>query len=383
MQHSHNYRSDCDFLARHTEILELSGGKQAHAVVAPGFQGRVMTSTFGGGGGPSFGWINRSFIESRQDSPMFNNYGGEDRFWIGPEAGQFGLWFRPGDRLTFDDFRTPEGINRGASTVVAATPGSVDMTRDFDLTNYSKTKFRCATRRTVRLLDEISAAAGLASSIPPGLHWVGFETVNTLTNAGDNAWQPHTGLLCIWILGMFRPRPRGKIIVPIIPGSDRVLGSKVDSYICEVPADRLSVCNEYVLFTCDGALRTKIGISPRRAKSALGSWDPDSNVLTVVTFNLPAAAQRLRYVNSHWEIQKDPYAGDVVNAYNDGRDIATGLLLGPFYELESSSRAAHLQRGESIVHVHRTFHFTGELEALGALSKNSLGVDVRVISSGA
>jgi len=86
----------------------------------PWISGSRDDSTFGGDEGPSFGWINRSFIESKVDSPMFNNYGGEDRFWIGPEAGQFGLWFRPGDRLTFDDFKTPEGINRGASKVVAA-----------------------------------------------------------------------------------------------------------------------------------------------------------------------------------------------------------------------------------------------------------------------
>ena len=379
MNNAENYRSDRDFLAKYTEIVELTDGADARAAVAPGFQARVMTSTFGGDAGPSFGWINRSFIESGVDSPMFNNYGGEDRFWIGPEAGQYGLWFRPGDRLTFDDFKTPVGINSGASRVVAATARSVETTRDFDLTNYSGTKFQCATRRTIRLLDKFEAAAGLATSIPPSLRWVGFETVNTLTNAGDTGWQPETGLLCVWILGMFRPRPQGKIIVPIVPGDDRTLGPRVNSYIGEIPPDRLSVCNDYALFTCDGALRTKIGISPRRAKSALGSWDPDSRVLTVVTFNLPAAPQRLPYVNSQWEIQKDPYGGDVVNAYNDGRDAVTGLLLGPFYELESSSRAADLQPGESIVHVHRTFHLTGELDTLGGLSQYALGVDIRVI----
>ena len=96
--------------------------------------------------------------------------------------------------------------------------------------------------------------------------------------------------------------------------------------------ERLQVGEECAWFTCDGACRTKIGISPRRARNVVGSWDPDARVLTVVTFNLPGAAHRLPYVNSQWEIQKDPYGGDVVNSYNDGRDPITGTVLGPFYD---------------------------------------------------
>ena len=379
MQQFDSYRHDCDFLARYTDILELTDGKQARVAVAPGYQSRVMTSTFGADEGPSFGWIHRSFIESRVDSPMFNNYGGEDRFWLGPEAGQFGLWFRPGDRFTFDYFKTPDGFNRGSFEVTSARPTWIETRRSFGLTNYSGAKFECDTRRTIRLLNATAAAAGLATSIHPKLQWVGFETVNTLVNAGETAWRRETGQLCVWILGMFKPRPRGKVIVPIIPGSEEALGRKVNAYFGEIPPDRLQVCEDYALFTCDGALRTKIGISPRRAKSALGSWDPETRVLTIVTFNLPAAAHRLPYVNSQWEVQQNPFAGDVVNSYNDGRDSVTGILLGPFYELETSSRAADLEPGESLVHVHRTFHFTGDLDTLGALSQSALGVDVRGI----
>ena len=64
--------------------------------VCPEWQGRVMTSTCGGLDGPSFGFVNREFIEAGKLDPHFNNYGGEDRLWLSPEGGQFSLWFKPG-----------------------------------------------------------------------------------------------------------------------------------------------------------------------------------------------------------------------------------------------------------------------------------------------
>jgi hypothetical protein len=153
-----------------------------------------------------------------------------------------------------------------------------------------------------------------------------------------------------------------------------MLGPKIKPYFGDIPADRLKVEADHALFRCDGACRTKVGIPPRRARPVIGSWDPDAQVLTLVTFNLPGGASRLRYVNSQWEIQQDPFAGDVVNSYNDGRDPITGTTLGPFYELETSSAAAELAPSETVVHVHRTFHFTGPLPTLNRLAQSVLGV---------
>ena len=74
-----------------------------------------------------------------------------------------------------------------------------------------------------------------------------------------------------------------------------------------------------------------------------------------------------------WEIQKEPFAGDVVNSYNDGPPAPGAKPLGPFYELETSSPAAALAPGESLTHVHRTFHFQGEERDLDALARRLLG----------
>jgi len=373
------YHEDREFLAAHTHLIELTDGRDACVAVAPEFQARVMTSTFRGDGGPSFGWINRPFIAAHTDNPQFNNYGGEDRFWLGPEAGQFGLWFQPGDQMTLEDFKTPAGFNSGPFQVTALSPREVTTTRQLAVTNYSGAVFECGVRRTLRLLGSDEAAVGLTAALPAGLCWVAFESINVLENIGPAAWRPESGLVCIWILGMFKPLPRGKVIAPFVPGDELKLGRRVNFYFGDVPADRITIADDYALFTCDGACRTKIGIGPRRAKCAVGSWDPDAAVLTIVTFSLSAAAPRLPYVNSQWELQEDPFGGDVVNSYNDGRDPVTGTVLGPFYELETSSAAAILEPGESLVHTHRTFHLTGPRSALERVVKQALGVDMAVL----
>jgi hypothetical protein len=368
------YTHEKDFLKSHTDLIELSNGEGSRVLVAPAYQGRVMTSTIGGSSGQSFGWLNRTFIATDQEDPKFNNYGGEDRFWLGPEAGQYGLWFKPGDAFNLNDFKTPAGINSGAFTVDHSALNQVDMCRDFAVSNYSGARFDCHVNRAIHLMDVSEASAALAVPIPTGLKWVGFKSVNNLANAGSVVWDEVTGLVCVWILGMFNPLPRGKVIAPFLPGDPAVLGPDVNDYYGAIAPERLRRQNNCALFTCDGQLRTKIGISPKRARNVIGAWDPDGKVLTIITFNLPNMAAELPYVNGQWMIQEHPYGGDTVNSYNDGVDPVTGILLGPFYELETSSCSAALKPAESITHVHQTFHFTGDFEDLNRLSLRVLGV---------
>ena len=129
----------------------------------------------------------------------------------------------------------------------------------------------------------------------------------------------------------------------------------------------------------DGQHRGKIGISPRRARPICGSYDPDRRVLTLVHLTLPEGADQ--YVNSMWEIQDEPYAGDAVNSYNDGPPEPGKAPLGPFYELESSSPALALEPGESHEHVHTTVHLQGPAELLDPLARQALGVGISEIEA--
>src|SRR5947208_13067137 len=77
-----------ELLKSHTRVLLLGRG-DAQVAVCPAYQGRVMTSTASGPSGLSLGWTHREHIGAGQLVPHINVFGGEDRFWIGPEGGQF------------------------------------------------------------------------------------------------------------------------------------------------------------------------------------------------------------------------------------------------------------------------------------------------------
>ena len=177
---------------------------------------------------------------------------------------------------------------------------------------------------------------------------------------------------------MFNPSPSTTIAIPFVPGPEGTLGPVVnDAYFGKVPADRLRIGSGVVFFRGDGQHRSKIGLSPTRATAAAGSYDALNRVLTLVQYTRPANARE--YVNSMWEIQREPYKGDVINSYNDGPPEPGKPPLGPFYELETSSPALRLSPSERYTHVHRTFHFVGPESDLDRLARATLGVGIAEI----
>lgn len=102
---------DLNFLKKyHKDLVVLSNG-DAKLIVVPKYQGRVMTSTAEGDQGLSFGWINHDLIASQKNTPHFSAYGGEDRFWLGPEGGQFSIYFKPNSTFVFDNWLVPPSID--------------------------------------------------------------------------------------------------------------------------------------------------------------------------------------------------------------------------------------------------------------------------------
>ena len=374
------FGDELQFLCEHTSLIVLDAARPAMVTVAPDWSGRVMTSSLAGEDGRSLGWINRAFIESGLRGTAFDNYGGEDRLWLGPEGGQFALWFAGGDTFDMAHWRTPAGFNTGRFEVTSQGAGSVALAAGFEVTNYSGTRFEVAVKRVIDVLDRGAVAAELGAPVGEEIACVGFVSTNTLANVGQSPWRRAGGLVSVWTLGQFNPLPRGHVIVPFIAGDEAELGPLPNGeYFGPVPADRFAVADGHVLFRCDGRYRSKLGVSPRRARDVLGSYDPDARLLTIVKFNLPEAPAELPYVNSLWEIQDEPFAGDVVNSYNDGEETPGAGQLGPFYEIETSSPAAELAPEQAVTHVHQTFHLTGDLGPLNAISRAVLGVDLESI----
>ena len=371
------YADDVEFLKHHAQVVELTGPARSRAVVVPAYQGRVMTATATGSEGRGFGWINTAFIESLKTSDVMNNYGGMDRFWLGPEAGQFGLYFPDAAPFQLDRWRVPQGLNSGSFEVTSQGASSVAMANQFRVANYSGTIFDCAVKRTITVLSIKAACRNLNITLAGDVEMVAVESKNVLANVGENDWTRQGGLLSVWILGMFKALAHGRVIVPLVGGDEARLGPKATTdYFGTLPASRCRVADTYVTFACDGIYRSKIGVSPARARNVLGSYDADRASLTIVQFTLPAGARDLPYVNSLWKMQDEPYAGDAVNSYNDG--LGDHSPQEPsFYELESSSPAAELKAGQHIEHVHRTYHFVGPQQELMTLGKKILGVDLK------
>ena len=208
-------------------------------------------------------------------------------------------------------------------------------------------------------------------AIPASIHFVGFETNNSITNAGNTDWKKESGLLSIWLLGMMTPSEQTTVIIPFLPQKN-IHDYITDNYFGAIAPDRLQIKDSVLYLKCDGKSRGKIGLSPAIAKSIAASYDFKNNVLSLIFFQVDRNGM---YVNSKWELQKQPYKGDVVNSYNDG-PLADGSQLGPFYEIESSSSVKELKKGEKQEHKQVTCHLQGDYNELKTISKQLLGVNL-------
>jgi len=365
---------DLNFLRQyHKDIILLGDSAGAQIIIAPAYQGRVMTSTTEGNKGISFGWVNHDLIASGKTAEHINAFGGEERFWLGPEGGQFSIYFKKGVEFKFENWFVPKEIDTEPFKLVSSTKSDATFKKEMHLENYSGNKFDLTVDRTIRLLDKTSINNTLGIVVPGNVKSVAFESDNRITNNGTVAWDKKTGMLSIWILSMLNASSQTTVAVPYKQGDVSSLGKIVtDDYFGKVPADRLKIDSGLILFKADAYQRSKIGVSPKRALPFVASYDAVNNVLTIAQFTLPNRTSE--YVNSLWKIQDDPFAGDAVNAYNDGE--IDGEQMGKFYEIESSSPAAALAPGNSIQHIHRTIHLKGSKEELDKISMKILGKQV-------
>ena len=363
------------FASRNIGVLELIGKDgQGRVLLVPAYQGRVMTSTADGPEGRSFGWINHKAVAEGFVNPQFNPFGGEERFWIGPEGGPFSWYFKPGDEQIFANWDVPAFIDSEPFEVESATPGEAIFTKETSLTNASGVEFRIGVRREVTLLDREAIRKSLGISLPEGVSAVAYSTANTLFNLGSTPWTKETGMPSVWLLGMYPPTPTTTVFIPF---NKDCTGKPVnDEYFGKVPSDRLVVGDGMVYFRIDGAYRAKIGLPAGSARDLCGSYDSEAGVLNILKYTVPEGPAD--YVNGQWGPQDDPFCGDVINSYNDG-PTETGELLGPFYEIETSSPGAALAPGASLTHTQITFHLEGAPSALAPIFKTVFGAKLEEI----
>jgi len=368
-----SFSYDLQFLRQHDSVVVLKNDSgHAQIIVSPKYQAKVFTSTAEGDSGMSFGWVNYKAFSGPVD-PHMNGYGGENRFWLGPEGGKFSLFFKPGAQQVFTNWKTPAAVDTESWDVTDRTATAISMKKAMQLENYKGTKLSLSAERRIAILGDGDVAQSTGMSLPEGVKVVAYTTDNRITNTGTTEWNEQSGSPCIWILDMFRPGDETVIVVPFKKTDSAGFKKVVTSdYFGAIPADRLKHGDERLFFKADGKSRGKLGVVPLHAPRALGSYDAKNNVLTVIIYEVDSAA---KYLSQRWNTADPPFKGDAVNVYNDG-PLDNGTQMGPFYELESVSPAAFLKPGGSLSHRQAVYHFTGDEKGMDMIALHLLGVSL-------
>lgn len=358
-------------------VVLRNPGDENQVIVSAKYQAKVFTSTAQGMGGQSFGWVHYKSFSGPSDAHM-NAYGGENRFWLGPEGGKYSLFFAPGTKMVFDHWVTPAPYDTQPWDIVSREDSSaVTMHKDMQLENYRGTMLSIGVNRKISILDKGAINAQFQLPASDSVAVVGYQTDNVITNTGSFDWTEKTGMPCIWILDMFNPSSETVIVIPFHPLTSKKEQVATTNYFGEIPPDRIQYKDSILLFKADGKSRGKLGLDPRRAKGVAGSYDAAHHVLTVLTCDLDAAAP---YLNQEWDTVKAVFSGDAQNAYNDG-PLADGTQMGPFYEMESVSPAAILKAGATLSHRQSVFHFTGPESSLDPIAEKILGMPLDSIKN--
>ncbi|WP_306643233.1 DUF6786 family protein [Sanyastnella coralliicola] len=363
MAEPNRYRNEIESLKAHCEIVELRRN-DARLAVSPSLQGRVLTSAINDKL-PGFGWINHELIASGEWQAHINAYGGEDRFWIGPEAGQFALFFEPGAPFEFEHWQTPACVDSEAFELVERFEDRLQLRKDCQFKNYQGQAFDIRIEREIVLHDQREIQEKLGIEALDHLEYVAFSSFNHIINRSSEAWSKESGLLNIWILGQFKTSPSCWAIVP------KATGSQINTNYFEADlSKRLFDHGDHALFCLDGSMKAKIGLAPNHDRNILASYDSEAKCLTLTIYDTDKSSP---FLCSEWNHQEAPYEGDVLNVYNDGPN-PDGSVLGPYYELETSSSSRELKEGERISHQHSTYHFVGEETRLIELLHQLTGI---------
>ncbi len=365
---------DLDFLKKYDSVIVLTNG-ESKIIVSSRYQGKVFTSSAEGSNGKSFGWINYKAFDAAPD-PHMNAYGGENRLWLGPEGGIFSLYFRTGDSMVFDNWKTPPPFDTESWNTKSISQNTAILQKKAAFRNYSGFLIDVNIDReiTIQTKEEIETALNI--ELKDSIKYVGYSTSNKLTNTGSQDWTKDTGMPCIWILDMFNPSDSTTIIIPHKPPISNEKIATTD-YFGEINKSRIRRNSTMIFFKADGKERGKLGVVPGKVLPVAGSYDARDNVLTVTKFSVDNQA---KYLNQEWKTGNDPFTGDAMNVYNDG-PLSNGTQMGPFYEIESISPAIPLKQGESFIHEHNVYHFTGNKIMLNAIAQKIFNISLQEINS--
>ena len=346
-------------------------------VVTPELVGRVLCVGYDGIDGVTESYLSEDQIEKGFSSD-WSNFGGEQRIWIAPEFGAFGLFLTKGAQ-TMGNYRIPVPLNVSRFKVVERSPDhrSVTSSTTMTLVNRIGTEFRIKVTQRVDCLEDCPYLSPLGDKEV----FVGFETRTTIENIGHEPWTKETGPLSIWTIGQFPSKAGIVALMPFRPGPVAKLGEPVTTEYFKLflPDGKPTLQEQWevkegvTLMRADGATLRKLEVPATRALDRLASIDLDALSMTIVDYDLHTERE---YVKSY----PQPYEG---GAYGGGAMstmlIDTQSLDPPFYELESCSPALFLKPGEQYCHTSHTYHFRAQKATLARICERYLNTDLETI----
>ncbi len=370
---SWKFGMDLDFLQKNSDCIVIGEG-ESFVAISPKLQGRVMTSTLGGNTGYSLGWINRKLIEDKKPESFQNLYGGEDRFWIGPEGTDFSVFFQKDSIYIGENWHIPAGLSSEPWTLIARSDKQAKFEKDLSFSNIKGEAFSVKAQREISFISKDNAVKILGLEVPESVKCVAFQSLNKLTNTGSKAWTEESGLLTIASMSCFHANKSTYGFIPYNVG-DKLGNIITDTYNETLGTDRLSIFPTYVRMRLDGTKVGEVNMNPKRSRAIMGSYDAHRNILTIITYIAPEKSKK--YFPANWRRTNTLFDGDAVSLYNNGSPKEGVFDAERFYETATYSPALALEPNKSQIHVQRVFHFQGSEYELGAIAYKLLGVSMK------
>ena len=171
-----------------------------------------------------------------------NAFGGEDRLWLGPEGGQYSIFFRKGDPFDLEHWQTPPLIDSEPWPVAEQGPRHVVFRREGRLVNYSGTTFELPA--SIEPSGSWSATARHGCSACRSRRSSSWSPSSPRTSSSTPAWPPGRSRAACCRSGSWECSSRRRARpwwFPYREGPESELGPVVnDAYFGKVPADRLA-----------------------------------------------------------------------------------------------------------------------------------------------
>lgn len=374
-----SFGQDLSFFSKYgVETMILSQGDSTIAV-SPALQARVMTSSFDGSKGPSLGWINRVQLAFKKADFQKIQLGGEDRFWVGPQGGDFSIFFTGGALINESNWKIPAFLASEPWNLVGRNAYRAKFEKLAEFENNKGTKFKIKAEREISVLNRKHVGDVLGIQIPESVDMVAFQSFNKLTNLGDKRWTPEGGLLNISTQSCFNANRKTYTFIPYRAGEPAKFGDIVRDNFFDVVAsqndgNRLVIDPSFIKYKTDGRGLGSIGISPLRSEGIALSYDEVNSILTVIIYIKPADMRS--YLPASWRRASDQFDGDAITIFNNGATGGSNAPADAYYEISTYSPALSLEAGKSQFHLQRTFHFHGSEYDLGLISYKLAGISI-------